>query len=99
METMMNTQADKEQQQEITEDGMTPANPTDIPDKSQQPDPDRTIPGTLPSVIEEITEPLPESTFSGEHDISRDHSEPTGVTGTTNDNAIDGEYIDVGGGD
>jgi hypothetical protein len=77
----------------------TPANPIDIPEKAGEPDADRTVEGTVPSAAEEAAEPLEESTFTSEHDISRDHAEPTDVTGTTGDNAIDGEYIDVGGGD
>ena len=76
-----------------------PANPIDVPEKAEHPDTDRTVPGTVPSSIEEASEPLEESTFTSEHSISRDHSEPTDVTDTTNDNAIDGEYVDVGGGD
>jgi hypothetical protein len=77
----------------------SPANPIDVPEKATPPDADRTVPGTVPSPIEEAAEPLEESIFTSEHDISRDHAEPTKVTGTTNDNAIEGEYIDVGGGD
>jgi hypothetical protein len=77
----------------------SPTNPIDAPEKAKAPDADRTRPGTVPSPIEEATKPLEESTFTSEHDISRDHAEPTDVTGTTNDNAIEGEYIDVGGGD
>ena len=93
----MNVQNEGQDKQKIH--SATPANPSDVPQKAEQPDADRTVPGTVPSSIDEAGESLEESTFTSEHDISRDHAEPTDVTDTTNDNAIDGEYIDVGGGD
>ena len=82
-----------------SDEAAPPADQIDTPEKATPPDADRTRPGTLSSSIEEAGKPLEESTFTSEHDISRDHAEPTKVTGTTNDNAIEGEYIDVGGGD
>jgi hypothetical protein len=92
----MDKQHDKEA---ASVEASSPANSIDTSEKATPPDADRTLPGTLPSSIEEATKPLEESTFTSEHDISRNHAEPTAVTGTTNDNAIEGEYIDVGGGD
>ncbi|MDB5035343.1 MAG: hypothetical protein JWQ98_2584 [Chlorobi bacterium] len=75
-----------------------PANPG-INGKAERPDPDVTDPATLPTDTEEVGLPLEDSRFSGEHTISTHHAEPTDVTGTSNDNYIEGEYIDVGGGD
>ena len=75
-----------------------PANP-EAQTKSSPPDPDTTDPATLPSVTEEAELPVQQSQFGGEHKISSDHSEPVHVTKTSNDNYIEGKYIDVGGGD
>jgi hypothetical protein len=79
------------------EDTDMPANPG-INGKADPPDPDRTDPATLPTNADELDDPVSETRF-GEHNIGPDHAEPTDVTGTTNDNSIDREYIDVGGGD
>lgn len=65
--------------------------------KSATPDPDRTDPATLPITEEEIS--MQDAEFRGEHKISPDHAEPVRVTQTSNDNYIEGKYIDVGGGD
>jgi hypothetical protein len=75
-----------------------PSNPG-IGDKAELPDPNQTDPAMLPTVAEEIDESMQDTRFGGEHSISPDHAEPTDVTKTTNDNYIEGEYIDVGGGD
>jgi hypothetical protein len=75
-----------------------PENPG-IDGKAELPDPDITDPAELPTNAEELEQPAEKSNFRGEHKISRDHAEPTNVTETTNDNAIEGKYIDVGGGD
>ena len=91
---------EQQHDKKVTDVGVEPpANPIDVPEKAALPDADHTQPGTVPSPVDGAREPLEESTFTSEHDISRDHAEPTRVTGTTNDNAIEGEYIDVGGGD
>jgi hypothetical protein len=92
----MNRQHDNDS---APDEAAPPTNQIDTSEKATPPDADRTRPGTVPSSIEEATQPMEESTFASEHSISRDHAEPTKVTGTTNDNAIEGEYIDVGGGD
>ena len=82
------------------EESSVPANSgLDIPGKAGLPDEDRTEPGTLPTTEEQAREGTGEVSNVQEHHTGRDHAEPTDVTGTTNDNAIDGEYIDVGGGD
>ena len=71
----------------------------DIPGKAKLPDADRTTPGSLPSTTEQASEATGEDKMVQEHRTGRNHSEPTDVTGASNDNAIDSEYIDVGGGD
>jgi hypothetical protein len=74
----------------------------DLPDslpRAQPPDPDQTNPATLSAPQDEIELPLEDGRFTSEHSIGPDHAEPTTETGMTNDNYIDGEYIDVGGGD
>jgi len=77
-----------------------PANPgIDIPAKANLPDADRTVPGTMATEKEQAEEATGDDNLVQEHHTGRDHSEPTDVTGTSNDNAIDSEYIDVGGGD
>ena len=75
-----------------------PANPG-AEEKARVPDPDRTDPVDLPTTGEQIDAPVQETPFAGEHRIGEDHAEPTDVTNASNDNYIDGEYIDVGGGD
>jgi hypothetical protein len=83
-----------------TDETSVPANAgLDIPAKANLPDDDRTVPGTMPSLAEEAVEATGEDELVQEHHTGRDHAEPTDVTGTTNDNAIDSEYIDLGGGD
>jgi len=79
------------------EENPIPANP-DMDGKGNLPDPDRTDPSTLPRLSEEIDKPVDETNL-GEHRISGDHAEPTDVTRTSNDNYIEGKYIDIGGGD
>lgn len=76
-----------------------PANPLDIPEKAEIPDPDETVPDTLPTTAQEAAEPSGKNTLVQEHHTGRAHAEPTNVTDASNDNAIDSEYIDVGGGD
>jgi hypothetical protein len=76
-----------------------PANPMDIPRKADLPDADETKPGTLPTTSERAAEATGDDAFVQEHRTGRDHAEPTDVTGASNDNAMDSEYIDVGGGD
>lgn len=71
----------------------------DIPAKANIPDPDRTKPGTMPTEAEQIDEATGDDKLVQEHKTGRDHSEPTDITGTSNDNVIDSEYIDIGGGD
>src|SRR5688500_19048312 len=71
----------------------------DIPAKAKLPDADRTVPGTMPTPAEQAAEATGDDNLVQEHHTGRDHSEPTDVTETTNDNAIDSEYIDIGGGD
>ena len=71
----------------------------DIPGKAGLPDKDRTTPGSLPTTTEQASEATGEDKLVQEHRTGRNHSEPTDVTGATNDNALDSEYIDVGGGD
>ncbi|MEO5928336.1 MAG: hypothetical protein ABIR47_00245 [Candidatus Kapaibacterium sp.] len=93
---MDNEQHDPAKQQDAPDS--KPANPG-INNKAERPDPDVTDPATLPTDAEEVELPVKDSRFSGEHAISPDHAEPTDVTGTSNDNYIEGEYIDVGGGD
>lgn len=75
-----------------------PANP-ESQANSAPPDPDTTDPSTLPTRMEEAELPVQESQFASEHKISSDHAEPTNITKTSNDNYIEGKYIDVGGGD
>lgn len=107
----MNTQEDPRQEDpkqqdprqedprvEQSEDIERPENPG-INGKADLPDPDLTDPSTLPSMADEIDDPVADTRFGGEHAISPDHAEPTDVTKTTNDNYIEGKYIDVGGGD
>lgn len=76
-----------------------PANPMDIPQKAELPDADETVPGTMPTTTQEAAEATGDDPLVQEHHTGRNHAEPTAVTGATNDNAIDSEYIDVGGGD
>ena len=71
----------------------------DVPGKAAPPDADRTEPGTMPTAHERATEATGDDNLVQEHHTGDDHAEPTDVTGATNDNAIDSEYIDVGGGD
>jgi|GEM_PF-2571686 len=78
--------------------GYAPENPMSQ-ERSAPPDPDQTDPASLPSATEELELPVQESEFRGEHKISPDHAEPVKVTETSNDNYIEGRYIDVGGGD
>lgn len=85
---------------ERPDDSAVPANSgIDIPAKAALPDDDRTTPGTLPSTTEQAKEATGDDNFVQEHHIGRDHAEPTDVTSATNDNALDSEYIDIGGGD
>src|SRR5512133_857943 len=90
---MTNEEKDKELMPVPANEGI------DIPAKAQPPDENHTRPGSLPGALEEADGPFEAATFSHEHRISRDHAEPIDVTETTNDNAIEGELIDVGGGD
>jgi hypothetical protein len=90
----MDTRRDEE---ELKMESPKPANPSIVPEKAEAPDADRTDSATLPDEAEEASTPIDESTTASEHTIGRDHAEPTDVTGTTNDDYIDGEYIDVGG--
>jgi hypothetical protein len=83
--------------EELKVDSAKPANPSDVPEKANAPDADRTDSRTLPNEADDASTPIDESTTASEHTIGRDHAEPTDVTGTTNDGYIDGEYIDVGG--
>lgn len=82
----------KEGQQNAPENPMSES-------KSVLPDPDRTDPATMPTAEEEIDTTVQDSEFRGEHKISPEHAEPVRVTETSNDNYMDGKYIDVGGGD
>src|SRR3954468_9304548 len=99
-EDIMNPNDEKNEERRAGDDEKmpTPANP-EIDGKAELPDADRTDPAELSTIAEEMEESLEESRFGGEHAISPDHAEPTDVTKTTNDNYIDGQYIDVGGGD
>lgn len=80
------------------DEGSAPANPGAAA-KSALPDPDITDPANEEKIDDEIDVPVEQADFSGEHHISSDHAEPTAITGTSNDNYIEGKYIDVGGGD
>lgn len=67
--------------------------------KAQLPDEDHTDESTLDSDVERASQPSDDARFADEHSISREHSEPTDVTGTSNDAYLDEPYIDIGGGD
>ena len=95
----MPTDQHKQNQQSKPEDSIPANSGIDIPEKALAPDDDRTEPGTMPTVDEQIDEATGDDNLVQEHHTGRDHSEPTDVTDTTNDNAIDSEFIDVGGGD
>jgi hypothetical protein len=71
----------------------------DIPAKAGLPDEDRTDARAMPSMREQANEATGEDNLVQEHHTGRNHAEPTDITGATNDNSIDSEYIDVGGGD
>ncbi len=76
---------------------MEPLNP-DSQENAHLPDPDQTAYGTE-SDLDEQQLPLDEKSPAREHSVGPDHAEPTDVTGTSNDDYIDGKLIDVGGGD
>ena len=71
----------------------------DIPEKALPPDENRTEPGTMPTPEQALKEGPGQDTTVQEHHTAEDHAEPTSVTDATNDNAIDTQYVDVGGGD
>lgn len=89
---------DQNNEQSRQQEHATPKNPGST-EKAQRPDPNLTDPSTLPTTADEAGTPLNETKFGDEHSINADHAEPVKVTGTSNDNYIEGEYIDVGGGD
>lgn len=93
----MNT--DPRERPEKPEISPVPENPLDVPEKAGLPDANETEAGTMPTSKQRAEEGTGEDRSVQEHATGRDHAEPTDVTGATNDNAIDSEYIDVGGGD
>lgn len=94
----MNTEPKKPDSEK--EPSSLPANSgIDIPQKASLPDEDRTRPGKGPTNSEIALKGPGEESGLQEHRTGRDHAEPTDVTGTANDNEIDSEYIDVGGGE
>ncbi len=93
-----NKDSDAEAAQKAEGDLEAPANPQSQ-ERARRPDADRTDPETVPDSFDEADEPLEDARFADEHSISRRHSEPTDVTGTSNDTYLDEPYIDIGDGD